>query len=128
MKTLTVISALFIMGFAAPPQEAPAKLLDDAEAIMFSSCLQNKNRTISHCSCFVKGVKEKMPKLDYHFFMEALYYSNNSDLDNFNLIMEKYGKNIDDLTAMSGSVAEIGSKIEAKCSPSSSIKLPEPKS
>ena len=118
LSTLTV--------FAVPAQEASNKLLDDAEAIMFSSCLQNKARSISQCSCYTKGVKKLMPKVDYHFFMEALYFSSTRDKAGFDKVMIKYGKKLEDLDAMSSQVAEIGVKIESECSTDKNIGLPKP--
>ena len=127
------MNILFIMTLAAlsvtslPAQEAPLKVLNDAEAIMFSSCLQNKARSISECSCYGKTLKVQMPKDDYHFFMEALYFSSNADKDNFDKAMEKYGKSLNDLDAMSTHVAAIGAEIELKCSPKGKFNLPKPK-
>ena len=94
---------------------------------MFSSCLQNKARSISECSCYTKALKEKMPKGDYHFFMEALYYSSNLDKAGFDTIMEKYNKNVEDLDAMSKEVTDIGTKVEAECNMDDKISLPKPK-
>lgn len=94
---------------------------------MFSSCLQNKARSISECSCYTKALKKQMPKGDYHFFMEALYYSSKADKGNFDKAMEKYGKSLDDLNAMSKQVTDIGTKVELKCNLDKKISLPKPK-
>lgn len=121
---LMILSAM--TAFAVPTQEAPGKLLDDAEAIVFSSCLQNKARSISKCSCYTKGVKKLMPTVDYHFFMEALYFSSARDKVGFDKVMIKYGKKLEDLDAMSSKVAEMGIKIEAECNTDENISLPKP--
>lgn len=121
---LMILSAM--TAIAVPTQEAPGKLLDDAEAIVFSSCLQNKARSISQCSCYTKGVKKLMPKVDYHFFMEALYFSSARDKAGFDKVMIKYGKKLEDLDAMSSQVAEMGIKVEAECSTDENISLPKP--
>lgn len=94
---------------------------------MFSSCLQNKARSISECSCYSKALKEQMPKGDYHFFMEALYYSNNLDKTGFDTIMKKYNKSIEDLDVMSKEVTDIGTKVEVECNLDNKISLPKPK-
>lgn len=121
LMTMTTLSAL-----ATPAQEASSKILDDAEAIMFSNCLQNKSRSIGECSCYMKGLKQQMPITDYHFFMEALYFSNNNDKASFDKVMTKYSKNLEDLDIMSVQVTELGTKIETECSQGIKTKLPKP--
>ena len=127
MNILSYITLAALWVTSLPVQEASPKLLNDAQAIMFSSCLQNKARSISECSCYSKTLKEQMPKADYHFFMEALYYSSKADKGNFDTAMEKYGKSLDDLDAMSKQVADIGTKIELTCNLDNKISLPKPK-
>ncbi len=125
MNILLAVTAATLSAFIASGQEAPGKLLDDAEAIMFSSCLQNKARSISECGCYGKGLRAKMPMLDYHFFMETLYFSNNRDKDGFDKVMKKYGKKLEDLEVLGNQVAKIGAKIEVECN-SEKSELPKP--
>ena len=127
MNVLSYVALAMLSATSLPAQEASPKLLNDAEAIMFSSCLQNKARSISECSCYGKALKEQMPKGDYHFFMEALYYSSNLDKAGFDIIMEKYKKSLEDLDAMSKQVTDIGTKVEAECNLDNKISLPKPK-
>lgn len=126
MKILFLTAALTLPALAVNAQEAQEKLLDGAEAIMFSSCLQNKSRSIEECSCYVKGVKQEMPAPDYNFFMEALYFSSNRDKEAFDRVMEKYDKTLETLDAMSKDVANIGNKIALKCRPDDKFSLPKP--
>lgn len=125
MNLLLLILASSLASTAPNAQEATGAMLDDAEAIMFSSCLQNKGRTIEQCGCYVNNIKAEMPKIDYHFFMEALYFSSNRDKINFDIVMLKYGKTADNLEEMSKTVAVIGQKIEATCA-GDKIILPKP--
>lgn len=127
MNILSFIALAALTATSLPAQEAPPQILDDAQAIMFSSCLQNKAHSISECSCYSKAIKERMPKTDYHFFMEALYYSNEGDKIGFDKIMKKYNKRLEDLDVMSKQVTGIGTKVEAECNLDKKISLPNPK-
>ena len=115
MNIFMVAALSTISLLDAPSQEVPSKLLDDAKAIVFSSCLQNKGRSISECDCYGKGLESNLDKSEYHFFMEALYYSNNRDKLGFDKVMVKYGKKLEDLDNMSIKIADIGPKIEEQC-------------
>lgn len=116
LYSLAAIFLLFASPSSAQQDTTPSDktIRTTVEKRIHDICVQeNGDRFL--CGCIQAETREKMPVSDYHFILEAIYHTENLDMDSLKKTLDKYAVDQARFTVLLEKLTAIENAAEERC-------------